>query len=223
MKLWLAGTDPDLASESFSLGLFVGVLTNPPLLAAAKCPPLEVIGALCAAVPGPVFHQLRDDSVVAMKAEAARWLDRGWNNLGLKVALSSAGCAVLHWLREQRVEHRLATCAPTVTQVLLATALDVPWLTPSGSALERLGGPAKVDVVAEMQAVLDRQHASTRLIPSLNSTSEMHHFARAGVTHGFVWQRDVARFTDHELVASGIAAFARDWAEIDRIVAATGN
>jgi|GEM_PF-2977395 len=35
MKLWLAETDPDLLSESFSLGLFVGVLTHPPLLAAA--------------------------------------------------------------------------------------------------------------------------------------------------------------------------------------------
>jgi hypothetical protein len=35
MKRWLAGTAPDLVSESFSLGLFSGVLTNPPLLAAA--------------------------------------------------------------------------------------------------------------------------------------------------------------------------------------------
>lgn len=35
MKLWLAGTDPDLASESCSRGLFVGVLDHPPLRATA--------------------------------------------------------------------------------------------------------------------------------------------------------------------------------------------
>jgi len=216
MKLWLAGTDPVFASECFALGVFEGILTNPTLLAAAKRPPTEVIGALCAASPGPVFYQLRDGTVPDMKAEAGRWLEHGWTNLGLKVALSREGCAVLHWLRGQGITHRLATCVPTVTQVLLAAALDVPWITPSGSALEKLGGPSKLSLVSDMQTVLDRQRAGTRLIPSLNSPAEMSALALAGLTHGFVWQRDVERFVDQELVRQGVAGFAPAWAELDR-------
>jgi len=217
MKLWLATTEPAQAAEGFALGLFQGVLTNPSLLAAAGRPAAATLGALCAAVPGPVFCQLRDADAATMRAEADRWLDRGWKNLGIKVPLTREGCTVLHWLREQGVVHRLATCVPTVTQVLLAAALEVPWITPTGSVLEKLGGPAKADLVADMQAVLERQRSATRLIPSLSSPAEMQALARVGVSHGFVWAKDVARFVDSELVRDGVAAFAPAWAELARL------
>jgi len=215
MKLWLASTNPTFVEEQFALGLFVGVLTNPSTLAAAKRPPREVIGDLCHAVPDPVFYQLKDGSVETMKREASSWLDLGWTNLGIKVALTREGCAILHWLKVQGVNNRLATCVPTVVQVLLAAALDVPWITPTGSALERVGGPPKLALVAEMQQALDRQHSATRLIPSLASPAEMQALALSGVQSGFIWDRDVARFVDHDLVHQGLAAFAPAWEQLD--------
>jgi transaldolase len=214
MKLWLASTDPQFVREQFTLGLFVGVLTNPSTLASAKRPPREVIGELCQAVSAPVFYQLRDANVEAMKREASSWLDLGWANLGIKVALTREGCAILHWLKVQGVSHRLATCVPTVVQVLLADALDVPWITPTGSALEKVGGPSKLTLVAEMQQALDRQHSATRLIPSLASPAEMQALALSGVQSGFVWDRDVGRFVDHDLVRQGVAAFAPAWEQL---------
>ncbi|MBL9205457.1 MAG: hypothetical protein JNN01_10260, partial [Opitutaceae bacterium] len=195
--------------------LFSGVLTNPSTLAAAKRPPREVIDELCRAVPNPVFYQLRDGTVETMKREAASWLELGWTNLGIKVALTREGCAILHWLRQQGVNHRLATCVPTVVQVLLAAALEVPWITPTGSALERIGGPSKLALLSEMQQALDRQHSATRLIPSLTSPAEMQALALSGVQSGFIWDRDLARFVDHELVRQGLAAFAPAWEQLD--------
>jgi hypothetical protein len=214
MKLWLASTDAAFVMRHFELGLFAGVLTNPSMLAAAQRPALDVVRDLCAATVAPVFHQLEDAAVETMQREASRWLDLGHPNLGIKVALTRAGCAVLHWLREQRVELRLATCVPTVTQVLLATALDVPWITPSGSALEKLGGPSKLTLLAEMQKVLDQQAAVTRLIPSFASPAEMHALASVGVRHGFVWDRDVARFIDSPLVQETVATFRPAWQQM---------
>ena len=211
MRFWLASTDSAFVAEHFPLGLFEGVLTNPATLAAAGKPAAEIIPALCRAISGPVFCQLRDGSVDAMKSEADRWLSLGHKNLGVKVPLDRNGCAVLHWLREQGVQHRLATCVPTTAQLVLATALEVPWVTPSGSVLEKLGGQNKIELLTEMQLLLDRQGSSTRLIPSLASPAEMQRLALAGLRFGFLWDRDLPRFLDSELVQKGIRDFDKAW------------
>ncbi len=221
MKLWLASTDPTLIARHFELGLFEGVLTNPTMLAAARRPPLEVIRDLCAAVPGPVFYQLNDATPEDMKRQADGLLARGWTNLGVKVALTRDGCAVLHWLRSQKVALRLATAVPTTIQLLLATALDVPWVTPSGSTLEKLGGPSKLALLTEMQSALDRQRTATVLIPSLASPAEMKAFALAGLRAGFVWDRDVDRFVESEPVRQIVAGFNKSWSQLEE--AGAGN
>lgn len=186
MKLWLASTDPQFVREQFTLGLFVGVLTNPSTLASAKRPPREVIGELCQAVSARLLSAAGCERRSDETRGVLLGLDLGWPNLGIKVALTREGCAILHWLKVQGMSHRLATCVPTVVQVLLADALDVPWITPTGSALEKVGGPSKLTLVAEMQQALDRQHSATRLIPSLASPAEMQALALSGVQSGFV-------------------------------------
>jgi len=59
---------------------------------------------------------------------------------GVFAGVLTNGCRLLHWLRGQRVALRLATAVATPADMLLATALEVPWVAPSGSALEKLGG-----------------------------------------------------------------------------------
>lgn len=208
MRFWLASIVPETIRDCFALGLFEGVLTNPTMLAAAKRPPRELVPDLCAASSGPVFYQVPHGTADAMKQHAAEWLDLGLANLGIKVPLTRAGCEVLHWLGGQKVEQRLGTCAPTLVQVLLATSLDLPWVTPSGSALERIEASPKVGLLAEMQALLDRQKARTRIIPSLASPSELCALAAAGIGHGFIWDRDVDRFLQNELVTQLVDSFA---------------
>ena len=214
MKLWLATTDASLAAKHFELGLFAGVLTNPTMLAAARRPPLEVMRDLCAATPGPVFYQLENATPDEMKRQASELLARGWKNIGIKVAITRDGCAVLHWLREQNIALRLATAVPAIAPLLLATALDVPWVTPAGSVQEKLGGPSKVALLTEMQATLDRQHSSTCLIPSLASPAEMQALAFVGIRAGFMWDRDVDRFVNHDLVQQTVAAFDPAWSQL---------
>ena len=88
MKLWLASTDADLVARYFELGLFVGVLTNPTTLAAAKRPPVEIMRDLCVATSSPVFFQLNQGAPEAMKQHADALLAKGWKNLGIKVPLT---------------------------------------------------------------------------------------------------------------------------------------
>lgn len=214
MKLWLASTDADTVASAFRLGLFEGVLTNPTTLAAAARPPLDVIRELCVATTAPVFYQLAHDSAEAMQADAARLLEHGWANLGIKVPLTRSGCEVLHWLREQKIALRLATAVTGVAPLLLACALDVPWVTPSGSALEKLGGPSKLSLLSDMQAVLDRQQSDTRLIPSFSSPAEMSALALVGMRAGFIWDRDLTRFVEHELVTQTVASFDPAWTKL---------
>ena len=217
MKLWLASTDAPTVTQAFSLGLFAGVLTNPATLAAAGRPPREIMRELCAATPTtPVFYQLNQAAPDIMRTQAARLLDHGWANLGIKVPLTREGCVVLDWLRTQKVELRLATAVTGVAPLLLATALDVPWVTPSGSAQEKLGGPSKLHLLTEMQTVLDRQHATTRLIPSFSSPAEMHALALAGITAGFIWDRDVEQFVNDDLVRQTVAGFDRAWSTMEK-------
>jgi len=207
MKLWLASTDAALVARHFELGLFVGVLTNPTTIATAKRPPVEIIRDLCAATTTPVFCQLNHAAPDAMKRQADALLAKGWKNIGIKVPMTREGCIVLAWLRAQSVALRLATAVPTTQQVLLADALDVPWITPAGSVLEKLGGPSKLSLLSEMQLALDRQRSTSMLIPSLASPAEMQALALAGVRAGFIWDHDVERFVDHELVQRTVASF----------------
>jgi transaldolase len=218
MRLWLASTNPAFVAEHHRLGLFEGVLTNPTLLAKAHRPPREVMRDLCQASPLPVFYQLREAAIDDMKKGAAEYLGLGCPNLGIKVMVTRSGCAILHWLANERIQLRLATGAPTVTQVMLAAALGVPWITPAGSMLEELGGPGKLSLLTEMQVILDRQKSDTQLIPSLGSPVEWQSLARIGIRHGFVWERDVARFLESELVDKIGSSFAPAWQEIDQAV-----
>lgn len=211
MKLWLASTDPEIVRSSFELGLFEGVLTNPTTLAAAGRPAVEVIRDLCAATSGPVFYQLRSTTVDDMKKQASALLANGWANLGIKVALNREGCQILAWLRDQKIALRLATAVPTTAQVLLATALEVPWITPAGSLLEKMGGPTKTELLTDMQLTLDRQHSTAVLIPSLASPADLQVLGRAGLRAGFIWDRDLSRFVDSDLVQRILTDFEPAW------------
>lgn len=215
MKLWLASTNPELVKSSFELGLFAGVLTNPTTLAGAVRPAVEIMGDLCAATPSPVFYQLKNTTVDDMKRQASGLLARGWTNMGIKVALTREGCHVLSWLRDQKIPLRLATAVPTTAQVLLATALDVPWITPAGSMLEKLGGPTKTTLLTEMQTVLERQRSATVLIPSLASPAEMQVLGLAGIPAGFIWDRDLSRFVDSDLVQRILGDFEAAWTKLE--------
>jgi hypothetical protein len=219
MKLWLASTDAVRVHHLFGYGVFAGVLTNPATLAAAARPPEDTLRELCAAIAAPVFHQLRDGPEDELKKQADRWLALGWTNLGIKVALTANGCRLLHWLREQRVALRLATAVTTPADLLLATALDVPWVTPSGSALEKLGGPSKADLLAEMQELLDRQKSPLRLIPSLASPAEWCGLARHGLTEGFIWDRDAERFLERALTREVVDGFDGAWQKLGTLSA----
>jgi len=216
MKLWLASTDSALVARYFDFGLFEGVLTNPTTLAGAKRPPLEIMRELCAATSAPVFYQLSHTTVDGMKAQVDRLISQGWPNLGIKVPITPAGLAVLAWLRTRGIALRLATAVPNTALLLLTTALEVPWITPSGSVLEKLGGPGKIALLTEMQTALDRQKSPATLIPSLSSPAEMQALGLAGLRSGFVWDRDVERFIDSELVRQIVTSFDQSWTTLEK-------
>lgn len=211
MKLWLASTDGATVSRLFDLGLFAGVLTNPTTLARANRPHLETMRDLCAATSKPVFYQLRDGTIDDMKKQADHLATQSWSNLGIKVPVSPAGLSVLGWLRDQGIKLRLATAVPTAFHVLLLTALEVPWITPSGSALEKIGGPPKLDLLAEMQQTIDRQSAPCTLIPSINSAAELQAIGLRGIKAAFVWDHAVDDLLQNEIVDATISSFEAAW------------
>ena len=175
---------------------------------------MKVIEELCAATSSPVFYQLHDDSVEAMKREVDAYLNRGWPNAGVKVALTPSGCAILHWLREQNVELRLATAVASVGCLLLADILETPWVTPSGSILERLGGQSKIALLTDMQAALDKQSSKTMLIPSASTPAELVSIALAGIRSAFIWDHAIDRFIDHETTRQFNKGFDTAWAQL---------
>jgi|GEM_PF-859091 len=211
MKLWLASTDGATVSRHFESGLFAGVLTNPTTLARADRPHLETMRELCAATTAPVFYQLHDGSADEMKKQADHLATQGWANLGIKVPVTKPGLEVLAWLRDQGISLRLATAVPTVLYVILLTALEVPWITPSGSGLEKLGGSAKLDLLKDMQRAIDQQEANCTLIPSISSAAELTTLGLSGIKAAFVWDDDVDALLQNDLVDSTVASFAEAW------------
>ena len=59
MNIWLASADLGLLKEHLSSGVFAGVITNPRVIADAKCSPLKFFEEVCSFAPA-AYYQLRD-------------------------------------------------------------------------------------------------------------------------------------------------------------------
>lgn len=178
MSIFLDSANLDAARQAMTLGFVAGITTNPTIIAREQRPAYDVIQDLLALCPGIVFHQLRNASLEAMRAEAERFGALEPKRVGLKIPCTLTGLALV-----ARLAPRM-TCAVTTifspAQVLLASEAGARYVIPYVNRSTRLLGDG-IALVAQMAEVCRATGRGTEVIAaSLQSVDE----AVAATLHG---------------------------------------
>lgn len=214
MKIWLASSDLKTIEEYMPTGVFAGVITNPKVVAEARCAPRDFFRAVCAVAPA-AYYQLRDAVAAEMLAEAEQFIAVDPAKMRIKVPATRAGFEVIHTLAA-RGHEVMATVVPTAAWLVFALAAGARVIAPYGSMLQRRGLAAKTDEVLAMQRILHAQGSSAELCVGIYDVTELPFYAREGVRSCFVWGRDVPAFLQQPLVDEALQGFHADWATLEK-------
>ncbi|MGD8399229.1 MAG: transaldolase family protein [Anaerolineae bacterium] len=204
MALYLDTADVDKARRGASLGFLAGLTTNPALLARAGGEPADVIAALCAAMPGMVFHQVIAAPGPELDAEIERYRAIS-DRIGFKFPCTLDHLRAVHALAGQG-----PLCAVTAVfdaaQAYLAAEAGADYAIPYVNRTTRLcgSGPA---LVADMAAVLKGTGCDI-LAASIKDPAEAVAALQAGARHLTVSWRVIEEMAAHRLTEMALADFA---------------
>jgi transaldolase len=165
-------------------GLFYGVTTNPPVLAAAGVP--CQIPALTDLVHAALEHGIHEVHIQTWGATADLMLEHGKalaainHRVVVKVPITRAGVEVVRRLRSRDVVTTFtALYAPH--QALTAAVVGVEYAAPYLGRISESGRDGHAEIIA-MQTILNRLDSSTRLlVASVRSASDIGVLAQSGV------------------------------------------
>ena len=139
MKLILISADIDGIRRSYALGVFVGVASNPTLVAEAGVPSEEMVRCVLDIVPDPVFVQVSGLTTDAMVEEGRRLASIDPNRVRVKVPVTADGIAAIHELSEGGATVT-ATAICAANEALLAARAGAAYLAPYMARIYDIGG-----------------------------------------------------------------------------------
>ncbi|MCA1554686.1 MAG: transaldolase, partial [Chloroflexi bacterium] len=192
---------------SMALGFVAGVTTNPTILAREGRPASEQIPELLKVCHGTVFHQLRNGSLDAMRAEAEQFNALAPQRLALKIPCTLTGLALV-----ARLSPHIA-CAVTAifspAQVLLASEAGARYVIPYVNRSTRLLGDG-IALVEQMAHVCAHAGGRTQIIAaSLKSADEVVQSVLHGAQHVTVPFELLHAMGEHPLSQQAIEEFER--------------
>lgn len=208
MTILLDSASADDARRAAELGFVCGVTTNPHLIAKEGLAARDAIAALCALVPGTVFHQLvgRDRQAMVDEAEAMAGIVPG--RVGLKIPCTLEHLAVAAELADRG--HVVGiTAIFAAAQTALACAAGARYVLPYVNRSTRLlgDGPA---LVRDMRAVIDALGAPVEIVAaSIKTPDEAVATLRSGAHHLTLPLSVIEAMADHPLSRQAIDDFAR--------------
>ena len=182
MRLFIDSADREVLEPLLATGLFAGVTTNPTLLARAgvKLKELpELVGWARATGAETVFVQAWGVSVEDYLACAARLVDT-CGDVVVKVPATPAGVTAVRSLETGGVR-TLLTAVYNHVQVVPAIIAGATYLAPYLGRMNEAGLHG-VGEIAQMQTIIDKTHAATRiLVASIRTPEQLATLATCGV------------------------------------------
>jgi len=214
VAIFLDSAQLDDARAAAATGAVAGITTNPTLLAAVPEPREQVLAALCAAQPGPVFCQLVASDAESMVAEARRLHAISPEQIVLKVPAGLEGVRAISRLAPALPCALTAVYAPG--QAYLAAMAGARYVIPYvNRASRRLGdGIALVSALAATCAAAGTDTAV--LAASLKTPDEVTAALLAGARHVTLPWPVIMALAEHPLSAEAVAEFARAAAAASR-------
>ena len=191
-------------------GLLDGVTTNPSLIAKSGRKILDVVGEICAIVPGPVSAEVAATDYDGMMREAAV-LRKIANNVTVKLPLTPDGIRACKALTDDGVMTNVTLCF-SPAQAILATKAGATFVSPFVGRLDDIGQNG-MDLIADIVTIFDNYPAfkTEVLVASIRHPIHLIEAAKMGAHVATLPPNVLRMLYHHPLTDKGLAAFLADW------------
>jgi transaldolase len=212
MRFFVDTADVEAIRELAATGLVDGVTTNPSLVAKSGRDFIEVLGEICALVPGPVSAEVTATETQAMLAEA-RLLARVAENVVVKVPLTPDGLKACRALTDEGTQVNVTLCF-SAAQAILAAKAGARYVSPFVGRLDDIGADG-LALIGEIVQIYDAYPDFTTevLVASVRNSAHVVEAAKMGAHVATLPPAILQAMFKHPLTDKGLDAFLSDWAK----------
>ena len=209
MKFFVDTAVVDEIRTLHGFGLLDGVTTNPTLIAKSGRDFIEVIGEICALVPGPVSAEVASLDFDMMVREGER-LAAIAENVVVKLPMTFAGLQACRHFSNKGIKTNVTLCF-SAAQGLLAAKAGATYVSPFVGRLDDINLDG-VDLIRDIRAIYDNYDFETQILAaSIRSVNHVKDVAIAGADVATIPAPVIHALVEHVLTAKGIAQFVSDW------------
>ena len=212
MRFFIDTADVEEIRDLAATGLVDGVTTNPSLVAKSGGDFFEVLGEICAIVPGPVSAEVTAIETGAMVEEGRR-LARVAENVVVKVPLTPDGLKACRALTDEGTKVNVTLCF-SAAQAILAAKAGARFVSPFIGRLDDIGadGLALVSEIVEIYAAYPN-FTTEVLVASVRNTAHVVEAAKMGAHVATIPPAVLRAMFKHPLTDKGLESFLADWAK----------
>lgn len=216
MKFFLDTADAAEIAELAQSGLVDGVTTNPSLVHKAGRDFLEVVGEICALVPGPVSAEVVATDFAGMMREAAV-LRKIAPNVCIKLPLTMDGLKACRALASEGVLVNVTLCF-SATQALLAAKAGASFVSPFVGRHDDVGFNGMA-LIEDIRLIYDNYEFATEiLVASVRHPVHVLEAAKMGADVATMPPAVLRQLARHPLTDRGLEAFLADWAKTGQTI-----
>ena len=210
MRFFIDTADVEAIRELAATGLVDGVTTNPSLVAKSGRDFIDVLGEICALVPGPVSAEVTATETQAMLAEARR-LARVAENVVVKVPLTPDGLKACRTLTDEGTQVNVTLCF-SAAQAILAAKAGARYVSPFIGRLDDIGADG-LALIGEIVQIYDAYPAfiTEVLVASVRNSAHVVEAAKMGAHVATIPPAVLHAMFKHPLTDKGLDAFLADW------------
>ncbi len=212
MRFFIDTADVEAIRDLAATGLVDGVTTNPSLVAKSGRDFIEVLGEICALVPGPVSAEVAATETQAMLAEARR-LAQVAENVVIKVPLTPDGLKACRTLTDEGTQVNVTLCF-SAAQAILAAKAGARYVSPFVGRLDDIGADG-LALIGEIVQIYDAYPDFTTevLVASVRNSAHVVEAAKMGAHVATIPPAVLHAMFKHPLTDKGLEAFLADWAK----------
>ncbi len=212
MRFFIDTAEVDEIRDLAATGLVDGVTTNPSLVAKSGRDFFEVLGEICALVPGPVSAEVAAVDRDTMLAEARKLAEIA-ENVVVKVPLTPDGLKACRVLTDDGIQVNVTLCF-SAAQAILAAKAGARYVSPFIGRLDDVGAEG-LALIAEIVEIYDAYPNFTTeiLVASVRGPAHVVEAAKMGAHVATLPPAVLRAMFKHPLTDKGLEAFVADWAK----------
>ena len=212
MRLILISAVPNEIRQLYRLGIFVGVASNPSLVAQAGVPSEELVRTVLGMVPDPVFIQVSGITADAMIQEGKRLSAIDPARVVVKIPVTAPGLEAIHALASDDVRIT-ATAICACNEALLAARAGAAFLAPYMARIYDIGGDGN-QVVGDIVELVRQHNLSAKVIAASVLTPEELMIAwKVGADYSAIQPNVIAKICSNPAVESAAMKFHEDYTQ----------